>query len=186
VSFIDLGVPRVLLACVLLAIAAWTDIRTGRIPNSLNFTVMLLALLLGLLSGEWLWGVLPVLQGLLIGGGLLMPLYFLRLMGAGDVKLMAALGALVGWPVIGWVALFSLMWAGLLSVGLALYWKVGRSMLSNVHAGIFGLMHWRKLGRRASEALQVPLTGRRSPHAVAIGLGWLMYLVGRHWVRSGW
>jgi prepilin peptidase CpaA len=179
-------VLRAVLITVVLLVAAWTDTRSGRIPNRLTAAVVVLAFLLAALPGQpggslWVAG-----QGLLWGAALLLPFYVLRLMGAGDVKLMAALGALMGWPDIGWLMLLTLVCAGLLSVVLALRWGVGRQVVSHVHQALVGLLFWRALGRSAGDALVVPQTGYRSPHAVAMALAWLVFLAGRTWGWGGW
>ena len=81
----------------LLLIAAVSDYRTRRIPNEL----VLAGAAAGLL-GNTLFSTLPLdgfvtaLQGLATGLAAFLPLYLLRLMGAGDVKLMAMVGAFLG------------------------------------------------------------------------------------------
>ncbi|WP_341936335.1 A24 family peptidase [Marinimicrobium sp. C2-29] len=88
-----------LLLAVLLA-ACWTDVRRHRIPNRL----VLAAIMGGLGLHTWFlgWqGMAASLGGVLLGGLILLPFYIvkvhgLRLMSAGDVKLMAAVGAFLG------------------------------------------------------------------------------------------
>jgi prepilin peptidase CpaA len=85
-------------ACMLglVAEAAGLDLHERRIPNVLVLVGLALAFavqwsLHGAGQGIHRWTL-----GLLTGGGLFLPLYLLRGMGAGDVKLMAAVGAFVG------------------------------------------------------------------------------------------
>src|SRR5258708_18880949 len=75
--------------------AAISDIKTRRIPNRLTYPALLAGLLLqGALHG---WqGLLRSAGGGLIFGGVFMLCYLVRAMGAGDVKLAAALGCIVG------------------------------------------------------------------------------------------
>jgi prepilin peptidase CpaA len=80
---------------VLGAIAV-VDLRERRIPNAI---VMPLALA-GLVHAAWFGGVasaLAALVGILAGVALLYYQFSLRWMGAGDVKLLGALGAWSGW-----------------------------------------------------------------------------------------
>lgn len=82
--------------------AAVYDIRFRRIPNWISVGGVLLGLLLNTFlkasGSRWLSleGVLFSLEGLALGFGLYFLLYALHAMGAGDVKLMGAVGALVG------------------------------------------------------------------------------------------
>ena len=80
---------------VFLFLAAAYDGLYQRIPNRLVLGGLLVALLLQLLfhSGA---GVLAALGGMLLGLALLLPFYALSGMAAGDVKLMAAIGAFLG------------------------------------------------------------------------------------------
>jgi prepilin peptidase CpaA len=80
---------------IVLLIAVVTDLRSSRIPNWLTFSAMGFALA----GHAWLGsmhGVLFSLAGLGTGLGLFFLIYLAGGIGAGDVKLMAAIGAFVG------------------------------------------------------------------------------------------
>jgi prepilin peptidase CpaA len=83
---------------LLLLAAAWSDIRSRRIPNILVFPGAIIGVLLHALLPQEAGGlgVLGSLTGWGMGLALLLPLYLLRAMGAGDVKLMAMAGAFLG------------------------------------------------------------------------------------------
>ncbi len=87
--------PRVLVIAIILLIAVITDIRVRRIPNWLNFSGMLSAIAFhGYVRG---WeGVAFSVEGMLLGIGLLIVFYLAGGMGAGDVKLLGAVGAWLG------------------------------------------------------------------------------------------
>lgn len=93
----------------MLVVAAGYDAATGRIPNPITYTAVLLGLSmnsLGLLlklsapriADHWLGAVGPTqsLAGLLVFGGVGLVCKLLSGMGGGDMKLLAAVGAILG------------------------------------------------------------------------------------------
>jgi prepilin peptidase CpaA len=77
--------------------AAVSDVRQRRIPNALTYSSMIAGLALQtVLYGQA--GLLRSLAGGLSFGGVFLVFYLIRAMGAGDVKLAAALGFIVGLP----------------------------------------------------------------------------------------
>ena len=83
-------------------VIAVTDWRVRKVPNPLLLAALLPAGLVLIWRGEGLLGATPVvsLTGLLCGLLLALPGYFLGQFGAGDVKLSAVLGLLLGQPAI--------------------------------------------------------------------------------------
>lgn len=77
------------------ACAAIVDVRSGRIPNWLTGGGLLAALVLQFYFMGWR-GLGTGVSGALVGGGILFVPFLVRGIGAGDVKLMAAVGAWVG------------------------------------------------------------------------------------------
>lgn len=90
------SVPTGLLLTVLIA-AAVTDTRRHRLPNVLTVSAAVLGFILQCWLHGWS-GFLNALAGFCTGLFLLLPFYAAHWMGAGDVKLMAAVGAFLGWP----------------------------------------------------------------------------------------
>ena len=85
---------RAAVASIVLAATIY-DLRFRRIPNWLNLSGLILGFCLNLFFFG-IHGMLTAGEGLLLAAAVYLPLYCLRGRGAGDVKLMAALGALVG------------------------------------------------------------------------------------------
>lgn len=176
---------RSLTLLLLLLAAAICDLRTRRIPNLLTFGGTALALLYSLAAPQHHGsGPLWALGGLGLGLCLMLPLYLLRAMGAGDVKLMAMAGAFLG-PDGTWQAvIFVFITGGMAAMAYALWHRVAGKLLRNtlqttellfvtVAAGI-------RPDARASSAQSVGSL----PYGVSIALGTTAFLVARQftWV----
>jgi prepilin peptidase CpaA len=178
------SLPSTLLLALLLG-AVLTDLHARRIPNTLVLTGTTLALAAHTLSlagshpplaGAAWWAPLA---GLAAGLAVLMPLYLLRAMGAGDVKLMAMVGAFVGAPTVLMAALYTLLAGGLLSLAVMAVQGVSRRTLAQVR-DLFTqwALHWRTGQGSALPPLQT--TAARLPYAVAITVGTVAALVQAH------
>jgi prepilin peptidase CpaA len=161
------------LVCVLCClVAAVTDLRSRTIPNWLTLTGILVGLLLntvlsGLLGGGWVAGFLSAFAGsllLLIVFGLLGLVSFV---GMGDVKLMAAVGACLRWPLALWALAYVAFAGGVIAVVYALW----RGRLGQV-LGNLGRLGKRVIRRPGPDEPAVEL--HRIPYALAIlaGTGW--------------
>lgn len=95
----------------LVVIAMAYDLHTRRIPNWLVAAALIIALPVQVLANGMPIGPLWWIAGALTGGLLFVPGYLMRMLGAGDVKLMAAVGALLG-PRCALEAVLAAMAAG--------------------------------------------------------------------------
>jgi len=95
------------LLCAILAIAVYSDVRSHRISNTLSLLGLMAGLGLQYL-GSGLQGVTSGFLGAGVGLACFAPFYLLRSMGAGDVKLLAAVGAFLGPQGAFYAALLSL------------------------------------------------------------------------------
>jgi prepilin peptidase CpaA len=99
-------------------VACVTDVRSRRIPNLLTFSGAAAGVLFHLyLSGAQ--GIVTAVTGWVTGLMLFLPFFLLRGMGAGDVKLLAALGAWLGPLQVIWLALFAAIAGGVLALVVA-------------------------------------------------------------------
>jgi prepilin peptidase CpaA len=174
---------------VLLSIACWRDMQSRRIPN----TLVVVGLALGLFiqaaahAGSGLFhstqagslGLTASLLGAAAGLGLLMPLYVLRTLGAGDVKLMAMVGAWLGASSVAWAALFTLLAGGVLSVAVMLATRSSRQVFSNLHTMVAPAIVNPSL--RSLTSTGARKTTGRLPYAFAITAGTAMEIL-RHWL----
>ena len=172
------GIELILLPLVIGA--AVYDMRYRRIPNWLNVT----GVILGFAMNAWLivdgrpWpGLLFALKGMLLGFGAYFALYAIRAMGAGDVKLMAAVGALVGWE--DWVGIFVV--TAVIGGISAVIFSLVRGRLKNTLFNVGFNLSEMKSGRPAylkNEELDVKSSkGLRQPHGAVIAVGTICYLI---------
>ncbi|HWD00150.1 MAG TPA: A24 family peptidase [Candidatus Sulfopaludibacter sp.] len=159
--------------------AALYDLKYRRIPNWLNVTGVVLGFAMNAwlhMGGSPLSGLLFALKGMALGFGAYFLLYALRAMGAGDVKLMAAVGAIVGWE--DWVGIFIL--TAILGGISALVLSVMRGRLKNTLFNVGFILTEFKSGRPAylkREELDVKSSkALRQPHGVVIAVGTFAYL----------
>lgn len=172
--------------CMLMcAGAVATDLKSYRIPNWLSLAGAVTGLALNAaLAGWYLGSARGVAIGLAgsLGGALLLLLVFgafgaLGFVGMGDVKLMAAVGALLGWPLALVALAYSTICGGLLAVGYALVRGEMREVLRNMRA-----LAGRTLGlaRRSAPDRTASVRLHRIPYALAILLGVVWTILGRY------
>jgi prepilin peptidase CpaA len=170
-----LSISQILVIIVVLA-AAVTDLRSRRIPNWLTLSGCCAGLLLNCFSAGAA-GLKTSVCGLLLGFGLYFVLYCLRAMGAGDVKLMAAVGAIVG-PG-NWMLVFmaSAIAGGVLALVLMVWSGRVRETLWNTFFVAQELAHLRAPYTRQKH-LDVKHPGALNmPHGVAIAAGTMACLL---------
>ncbi len=176
--------PRSLTLLLLLLTAAICDLRTRRIPNWLTVGGTTAALLYSLVAPPHSGGLLWALGGLGIGLGLMLPLYLLRAMGAGDVKLMAMAGSFIG-PQGAWQAvIFVFIVGGLLAVVYALWHRVMGKLLRNTEQTVQLFFMTVAAGMRPDARASTAQSIGSLPYGVSIALGTAAFLVARQftWV----
>ena len=105
--------------------AALLDWRSRRIPNWLTVPGLLLGVAVHTLLTGWR-GTLFALLGAGLALLLLLPLVLLRALGAGDWKLMGAVGAFLGWRLFLFVMFGSIVASGVMAV--VQVYRTGRAM----------------------------------------------------------
>ena len=129
---------------VVAVIASYTDIRARRIPNWLTVPALVLGLTLGF-AAEGFPGLLASLSSVALCGGAFFVLFILGGMGAGDVKMMAAVAALASWPM----AVYALMYTALAGGLLAFIVLILRGRLGGTFRRMFTLKTYRDAKSRA-------------------------------------
>lgn len=172
-------------ATAVLAVLSLTfDFFWRKIPNLLTFPAILLGLTLHCVEGKW-GGLLFSFLGLLMGIVFFFIPYALGGMGAGDVKLLAAVGALQGPGMVVLVFLYTALMGGVMIAIIFFLRKAGQKQRAFDFRGVWVNVVNLIMTRRPVISLVVPqeLKGVQMPYGVAIGIGTLLALfVG----RPGW
>ncbi|WP_258039217.1 A24 family peptidase [Nitrosomonas ureae] len=167
---------------LLLSVAAWQDFRSYRISNTLVFSGALLGVLLNTFLPVGI-GFTESLMGWGIGLLLLLPLYLLRMMGAGDVKLMAMVGAFVGTNDIISVFLYTLIAGGIIALVVALQRGVLRRLMDNFIFMFLSVLSVNK-SKPSKDNLSVleeaPDSVGKLPYGIAIAVGTITSLAINH------
>jgi len=139
-------------AAIITLIAAVTDTRSQRIPNWLTFPVLLLAPVVHTVFASWT-GLMNSLLGILVCG--LLPYLAFRQggMAGGDVKLFAAIGAVMGAALGIQVEFYAVIAAGILALGqLALRGKLLQTLGNTFYVALNPVLppKWRRRIARES------------------------------------
>jgi len=168
-QYLDVGL------LLLVSIAAVNDLSTRRIPNRLLLAGLACAFLLRVLSADPLSSLQAALGGMGVGLAVFLPFYMVRGMAAGDVKMMAVVGAFVGPGDAFDVAISSWCAGGLMALLLVLLNGRVRQVFDNMKGILCSI--WMP-GAAVTAPVAQPSVGSM-PYGVAIALGTLAVLV-RH------
>jgi prepilin peptidase CpaA len=142
-------------------IGAITDIRSRRVPNVLVGALFVCGLVLNAFSGRHAVAMDLILTAVVLIAGTFA--FSLKLVGGGDVKLLAAAAGTLGYPWGGNFLLLTLLCGGIVALGYAAIRGRLSSTISNVKTMAMPVM--------AGIAPARPQTGLAMPYAVAIFAG---------------
>lgn len=162
-----MDIPNAILIIVLV-VSLFTDLKERKILNAVTVPAAIVGLCYNFATGG-LAGVKFALSGLLVGTGLLLIPFLMGGIGAGDVKLLGAVGAVKG-PVFAVNAgLCSAMAGGIFVLGLLVYRGILLEVLRNTAWGLATL--------GGSFLTKGSMTGGNFPYGVAIFAGTVFTLV---------
>lgn len=161
----------------LVLIAAYTDIRWGKIYNWLTLPAILLGLLLRPILYGWS-GLGDALGGFAIAFGIGFVLFVLKALTGGDVKLIAAIGALAGFKFAAAMLLYTALAGGV----LGFWWSAKHGSLQATLQRFKNLV---QVMITPGLVLEKPLHQSDSPpmpYGVAIAAGTLLRLAFPEWL----
>ncbi|WP_088036689.1 prepilin peptidase [Evansella clarkii] len=156
---------NILLFSVLI-ICLITDLKSRKIYNKVIFPSLLLALLLNVILHGWS-GLTGSLLGFAAGLGILLIPYLMGGMGAGDVKLLALIGAIKGASFVFATAILMGVIGGLIGLGIILFRKGFLQRMKSVFYTICGM----KYGMKLRDAVGNEGLKKTYPYGVAIAGG---------------
>jgi prepilin peptidase CpaA len=168
--------PAILVGAELLAvIAAWTDLRSRRIPNWLTVPGLVIGVVANVILGG-LSGLKLSLLGAGLGFALLLPFWLLRSLGAGDLKFAVALGAYTGPGRLVDILIGSVFVAGGMALVLVIYKRRFLQTMRNIGHILISLVTFRLPGSHVTldnpDALTIPKGVALALTVVLYGVLW--------------
>lgn len=151
-----------------LTAAVITDVRTRRIPNWLTGSIAGAGF--GIAFGGGAVTPVQAALGLLTGLLLMMPGHLIGATGAGDVKLMAAVGSVVGPDMVFRAFLYSAVAGGVFAIAVAMHRGILTTTLQDA-----GRLMTSPAGAR--QAIESPSRANRFPYGPAIATGTFISLM---------
>lgn len=154
-------------------IAACTDLAKRRVPNTLTLPLLCAAPIVAAFDGLHAALVACAIVAIALVAGTVV--HATGILGGGDVKLLAGVGALAGFPACVEAALYSALCGGLLAIVVSVARGELGGVLTRVRIGVAGSIASRSL---AVGAAAIDARGARIPYAVAIGAGFAIAIAG--------
>lgn len=166
------------LALVVSLTAGWIDWKTRRIPNWLTVGGAILGIALHVFQSGHAGTVLSLI-GMFVALIALLPMVLLRAMGAGDWKLMGAMGAILGPVMMLFVLVAAIFFSGIMGVVMMIRAKRVKETLLNVFVLVqgflsFGLRKFPDISLNNPDLMKLPF-------GVAAALGTILCFLGTRW-----
>jgi prepilin peptidase CpaA len=162
---------------IVLVICLLTDLKSRMIYNKVIFPTLLLAFVLHAFTpiGS---GIVFSLLGFITGLGLLLIPYLLGGMGAGDVKLLALIGAMKGATFVFITGIYMALIGGVIALGIIFLRKGALIRIKSIIYSIAGM----KSGVKIPLAIDKDALQATYPYGVAIVGGAFICLFAKGWI----
>lgn len=172
---------------IFLAAAAYYDLKQNKIPNRITFPMIVWGIIsMSMIGG--MKGLQTSLFGFLLGFVIFFVPFTFHAMGGGDVKLMAGIGAMLGWQMIISVILYAAICGGIVVLIMAIYQKRLLAVLLSAFGVLLNpILKWiyRKTNHKVMFQLSQQISSfsvekekKYIPYGVAIALGTLLVISG--------
>lgn len=155
---------------VTLAVSVYTDLKSRKIYNKVIYPVLLITFMAHFFFGGW-EGLVFSLSGFFMGIGILIIPFYLGGIGAGDVKLLALVGAFNGWVFALYTGIYMALVGGMIALILILF---GKGMFKKLVIFLFGMRNKQNMSTLFNRQ-------KTYPYGVAIAAGAMLtfFLEGR-------
>ncbi len=167
--------PVPYLTAALVLIAAFCDLRNREIPNWLTFGGIVAGLAIHFYLSGW-HGLQLSSAGLGLAALVFVPIFLMRWLGGGDVKLWAAVGALTGATNLIVIFVFDALMGGVVALIAVITRGRSRRTLHNILRMFSALLHGKAPYRVSAELEAGNEESMGMPHAVTIALATLLIL----------
>lgn len=139
------------------------DLRTRKFHNWLFLTCAAIAFITVLILGGP-QALIRASLGFFSGFFLLLPLVLMKIIGAGDLKLMAAFGAATDWNAVLMVSIYALIWGAIFGVVRVVVSKQAPAFARNMmQLAMF----------KSVQGIEV----HKIPYTIAIAMGWMTFVI---------
>ena len=121
-----------ILIFITLGLALYYDIYQQKIKNQITFPAAILGAGINLFD-KGMDGLLYSLKGWLVPIIILIAFYYINVMGAGDIKLFAAVGAIMGLPFVFYSFVFSIYIGGLIALVILIRKKLLLKQMNHLY-----------------------------------------------------
>ncbi len=167
------SILQLLLAALVIG-AAFSDLKWRRIPNWIPASGFAAGIILNTYFHGWA-GLTSSLAGALLGAGILMAIYLTGGMGGGDVKLLAAVGAISGPQALLVIFVLTGLFGGIAALAMvAARGRIGQTLArTTMLLGSFARLNWSGIQQRSNRQAEGAL---RLPYGAVIATGTLVFL----------
>ncbi len=160
---------RLLVCCLLFVLVLYTDIRDRIIPNTLTIP----AICCGIIFNMWVSGLQGGFffssKGIIAGCCMLIIPFVLGGMGGGDVKLLGALGAWLGYTAVLNIFLFGSIAGAFIALGLVFFKKYRLNLMTIFNDIVFFALTKKRVISHGDSG--------NFPYSIPMAAGFLIYVI---------